>query len=141
MDDVLSAAIAEQQFAMRVLSFFGFVALALATIGVFGVVSQVVSQRQQEFGIRAALGATPGDLVARSLRMGVQQAVMGLIGGIAAALLTTRALSALLYDVSASDPWTFASVALAACAATLAASALPAWRAARRSPSSVLFDG
>ena len=140
-DDVLAAAMAEQAFAMRILSLFGTLALGLALLGVFGVVSQVVMQRQHEFGIRAALGATPFTVMRLSLGTGLRQVMLGLTAGVAVALLSTRLLQQLLHGVGASDPLTFAAVALLTALATLLASVIPAWRVARRSPSTVLFEG
>lgn len=140
-DDVLAAAMAEQAFAMRLLSLFGTLALGLALLGVFGVVSQVVTQRQHEFGIRAALGATPLTLVRLSLGTGLRQVVVGLAAGVVVALLATRLLQQLLHGVGASDPLTFASVAVLTAVATLVASLIPAWRVARQPPSTVLFEG
>lgn len=141
MDDVIDSAIAEQRFAMRVLSLFGALALLLATVGVFGVVSQVVAQRRQEFGIRAALGATPRTLVGLSLGSGLRQALVGLGTGLVAAAASTRLLASMMYGVGSTDAVTFVAVAVTALLATLLASALPAWQAARRSPATVLFDG
>ncbi|MBK8247350.1 MAG: ABC transporter permease [Gemmatimonadetes bacterium] len=140
-DDVLAAALAEQAFAMRLLSLFGVLSLGLALLGVFGVVAQVVAQRRHEFGIRAALGATPLTLVRLSLGTGLRQVLLGLAVGVAAALLATRLLGQLLHGVGAADPLTFATVAALTAVATLAASLLPAWRVARQAPSTVLFEG
>lgn len=139
MDAVIGTAIAEQRFAMQLLSLFGALALSLAAVGVFGVVSQVVEQRNQEFGIRAALGAAPQTLVRMSLATGMRQALVGLAMGLVAALAAAQLLRTMLHGVGASDPLTFAVVALVALASVAMASALPAWRAARRSPASVLF--
>ena len=79
MRDIVNAAIGGQRFAMQTLGVFGAVALLLSAIGIFGIVSQVVASRTQEFGIRAALGATPRNLLLLSLGSGVRQAGAGLI--------------------------------------------------------------
>lgn len=140
MDAVIDGSIAEQRFAMRLLSVFGLLALGLAAVGVFGVVSQVVAQRSHEFGIRAALGAAPGAVVAMSLGSGLRQVAVGLAIGLVVAAGAGRLLGALLHGVGSADPLTLVTVALVAALATVAASAVPAWRAARRSPAAVLFD-
>ncbi len=141
MDTVIDGAIAAQRFALQLLGAFGLLALGLAAIGVFGVVSQVVEERSREFGIRTALGATPGEVVRLSLGAGVREALVGLAVGIAAALGATRALTSLLHGVSSADLPTFVTVGGVVLAAALGASVLPAWRAARASPARVLGDG
>jgi hypothetical protein len=107
MREIVNAAIGGQRFAMQTLGVFGGVALLLSAIGIFGIVSQVVASRFHEFGIRAALGASPRELMAISLRSGLRQAMVGLGVGIVAALMLTRVLGALLQDVSSTDPLTF----------------------------------
>jgi putative ABC transport system permease protein len=138
LDEVVRASIAAPRFAMELLGVFGAIALTLAAIGVFGVVSQVVALREHEFGIRAALGARPGQLVGISLRTGVRQVAVGIAMGIAAALVATRLLGRLLEGVTPTDPVTFATVVLVTAAVALLASALPARRAARAHPGVVL---
>ncbi len=100
MRDIVDAAIGGQRFAMQTLGVFGLVALLLSAIGIFGIVSQVVASRFHEFGIRAALGATPNDLMAIGLRSGLRQAMTGLAIGVVSALLLTRVLRTLLQGVS-----------------------------------------
>jgi putative ABC transport system permease protein len=138
MRDVVNTAIAGPRFAMEALGMFGILALILSAIGIFGIVSQVVSSRSQEFGIRAALGATPGDLVRLSLATGVRQAVAGLGVGIVVALVVTRAMTTMLQDVTPTDPWTFAAVIVVTGAVAILASVGPARRAGRADPSRVL---
>ncbi|HEV8446219.1 MAG TPA: ABC transporter permease [Gemmatimonadaceae bacterium] len=138
MRDIVDAAIGGQRFAMQTLGMFGVVALLLSAIGIFGIVSQVVASRFHEFGIRAALGATPNDLMAIGLRSGLRQAMTGLGVGVVAALLLTRVLRTLLQGVTPSDPLTFvAVVAVTGCVAVLASLA-PAIRAARIDPNTAL---
>jgi putative ABC transport system permease protein len=131
MREVFNGAIAGPRFAQQVLGVFGIVALALSAIGIFGIVSQVVSARQHEFGIRAALGATPGELLRLSLAAGVRQTLAGLGIGVVAALLLTRTMTPLLQGVKAADPWTFAAVVAVTTVVALAASLWPARKAAR----------
>ncbi len=138
--EVFDAAITAELFAMRLLTLFGALALGLSALGVYGVVSQAVVQRKQEFAIRAALGATPRTLLRLSLSVGMKQALAGLAVGLVTAAIAARSLGVLLYGVNAWDPITFAGAAAVATAVTLAASSLPAWRAAQRSPVESLLE-
>ena len=104
--------LALRQLMLWLLSFFAVSALLLAGIGLYGVVAYAVGQRTREFGIRAALGATPGNLINLVLRRGLLLATGGLALGVVAALSLTRLLGRLLYGISPSDPLTFATVAL-----------------------------
>ena len=138
MRAVVNAAIAGPRFAMQALGMFGALALVLSAIGIFGIVSQVVASRAQEFAIRAALGATPGELVTMSLRTGVKQTVAGLASGIVIALLVTRAMTSVLEGVTPTDPWTFAAVIVVIGFVAVAASVGPARRAGMVEPARVL---
>ena len=138
MRDIVNSAIAGQRFAMELLGLFGLLALVLSAIGIFGIVSQVVASRAQEFGIRAALGATPSELVALSLRTGVRQALAGLTIGVLAALVLTRLMTKLLEGVKPTDPWTFTAVVLVTGLVAVAASVGPARRAGKTDPAKVL---
>ena len=138
MHDIVNAAIGGPRFAMGALGLFGVLALALSAIGIFGIVSQVVASREHEFGIRAALGATPRELIGLSLRTGVRQALAGLVIGIVIALLFTRAMTSMLQGVTPTDPWTFAAVVLVTGLVAVAASVGPARRAGRADPARVL---
>ncbi len=138
MRDIVDAAIGGQRFAMETLGVFGLVALLLSAIGIFGIVSQVVASRLHELGIRAALGATPMDLMAMALGSGVRQAMVGLVIGILAALMLTRVLASLLHGVTPTDPLTFAAVVVVTGLVAVIASVAPAGRAARVDPNTVL---
>lgn len=138
MREIVNAAIGGPRFAMQALGLFGALALLLSAIGIFGIVSQVVASRSHEFGIRAALGATPRELVALSLRTGVRQALAGLGIGIVIALAFTRAMTSMLQGVTPTDPLTFAAVVLVTGAVAVAASVGPARRAGRTDPARVL---
>ena len=140
MDQVLGASIAEPRFAMGLLALFGMLALVLSAIGIFGIVSQVVAARTYEFGIRAALGAVPGQLVGLGVRAGAAQAAVGLVIGVGLALALTRTMTAFLHGVAPSDPVTFVGVVIVTGAVALVASAWPARRAARADPASVLHE-
>ena len=131
MNEVVQQAIAAPRFAMQLLGLFGVLALVLSAIGIFGIVSQVVASRTQEFGIRAALGATPRNLLMLSLGSGVRQAAAGLVVGVAAALALTRTMTTMLEGVTPTDPVTFVAVVGVTAVVAVAASLMPARRAAK----------
>ena len=116
------------------LAFFAALALLLAAIGIYGLVAYSVAQRTQEIGIRMALGARSGDVLRLVGRQGASLAALGIGLGMAGALALSRLLNALLFGVSATDPWTFLAAPLGLAAVILAATAIPARRAARISP-------
>jgi putative ABC transport system permease protein len=134
MDDALSQSVAQPRFYTFLLGAFAAVALLLATLGVYGVIAYAVGQRTREFGIRIALGATSVDVSRAVLRRGVVLALAGVSVGVVAAVLLTRAIQSLLFDVPALDPLTFAAVVLVLAGAAILASWLPARRAARVDP-------
>jgi predicted permease len=138
MQNIVNAAIGGPRFAMGALGLFGVLALALSAIGIFGIVSQVVASREHEFGIRAALGATPRELISLSLRTGIRQALAGLAIGIVVALVFTRAMTSMLQGVTPTDPWTFLAVVLVTGLVAVAASVGPARRAGKADPARVL---
>jgi putative ABC transport system permease protein len=140
MEDVLKASIAEPRFAMGLLSLFGVLALVLSSVGIFGIVAELVAARSHEFGIRAALGATPASLVRLSVRDGLTQTSAGLVAGVLGALALTRALSGLLQGVTPTDVSTFVTVLLVTALVATLATLLPARRAARIDPMQVLND-
>ncbi len=134
LEQILSGSIARPRFYALLLAFFAFTALALAALGVFGVLSYAVSQRSRELGVRLALGALPRDVLRMVLAEAVRLVALGLAIGIPAALLLSRSLQSLLFGLTPTDPATMASVVLVLGAAALLAGALPAWRAARLDP-------
>jgi predicted lysophospholipase L1 biosynthesis ABC-type transport system permease subunit len=140
MKDVVanSPAVFLRRYPLFLMAAFGGAALVLALVGVYGVITYSVALRRREIGIRAALGATPGSILRRILGQGVALAAAGLVTGFALALVFGRFLAALLYDVRVSDPVTFMAVALVLGATALAASAIPARRAAALDPGAVL---
>jgi predicted permease len=141
MEEVVGTSIAEPRFAMELLGLFGALALVLSAIGIFGIVSQVVASRSHEFGIRAALGARPRQLVNLSLAAGLRQAAVGLALGIGVALLLTRAMGQLLHGVKPTDPITLVGVVIVTGLVVLVASAAPARRAGHTQPGTVLHEG
>jgi predicted permease len=134
MNQVTDAAVSGQRFALFLVGLFAVLALVLATIGIYGVISYSVNQRMHEFGLRMALGARPGDLVRMILRQGVTLSVAGAALGLVSAVGLTRMLGSLLYGVGGRDPITFAGVALLALVTTALACYIPARRAAQADP-------
>ena len=117
---------------------FGMLALVLAAVGIYGVVASGAEQRTHEIGIRMALGAQPGDAMRMVLGGGMRLAVIGLLLGVVASLGSTRLMSSLLFGVRATDPPTFAGVAILLALAALVACYLPARRAMRQDPLAAL---
>jgi predicted permease len=138
MDDLFAEAIAKPRFYLILLSIFSGVALILATIGTYGLISYGVSQRSRELGIRMALGANRGDVLKLIVGQGLVLTLAGLAVGLVAAFSGTRVLAGLLYGVSASDPVTYALVLLALGGVSILASYIPARRATRVDPAIVL---
>jgi putative ABC transport system permease protein len=134
MTDLIGATIAERRFTLLLLGAFAAVAGALAAIGLYGVLTYVVSQRTREIGVRLAMGAAPRDVALLFLREGAVLTAVGLLAGLGAAAAATRALAAMLFGVSSGDPATFAAVAAALATTAIAASYVPARRAARVDP-------
>ena len=138
MDDIADANVSTPRFALFLVALFAGLALTLAAIGIYGVISYSVSQRTHEFGLRMALGADSTDVLRLVLRQGVRLALFGVALGLAGALALGRVLWSLLYQVSAADPVTFVSVpVLAICVAALACY-LPARRATAVDPAHAL---
>ena len=129
MDRIADAGVATPRFALFLVSLFAFLALLLAAIGTYGVMSYSVSQRIHEFGVRMALGAKPSDVLSLVIRHGLRLALLGVALGIVSALALGRVLQSLLYGISAGDPLTFAAVSLIAIAMASLACYLPARRA------------
>jgi putative ABC transport system permease protein len=134
MKQVLSHSLALRDFMMSLLSLFATLALTLATVGIYGVISYAVSQRTREIGVRMALGANPRDVLRLILGEGLKLVLAGVLLGIIAALAMTRLLATMLYGVSVTNPVIFSSVVLLLVAVSLAACFVPARRAMRVDP-------
>jgi predicted permease len=141
LDESIAASLFSQRISAGLLSVLGSVALLLAAVGLYGVMSYSVAQRTNEIGIRVALGAQSGDISRLVLGKGARLAATGIITGALAALALTGLLSSLLFGVSTSDPWIFVATAMLLTFVALVASYLPARRAARVDPMIALRYG
>jgi predicted permease len=134
MEDLLDASVAEPRFTMTLLLLFGGVALLLAAVGVYGVISYSISERTHELGLRRALGASGGDVVGMVVRQGMTIAGIGVAAGLMGAFWLTGFMSSILHDVGARDPVTFVAVPLLLGGVAFLATILPAKRAVRVEP-------
>ncbi|HMI52885.1 MAG TPA: ABC transporter permease [Candidatus Saccharimonadales bacterium] len=134
MEDIVTASQAQRRFSMLLLNGFAAIALLLAMVGIYGVVSYLVNQRTHEVGIRMAMGARPRDILRIVLGSGSKMALAGIAIGLCASFALTRLMARLLFGVSATDPLTFGGVALLLFGIALAACYLPARRAMRVDP-------
>ena len=138
MDQMLAHSVGLRSFMMMLLSIFGGLALVLASVGIYGVISYAVSQRTREIGVRMALGARPADVLRMILAEGLKLVAVGVALGVAAALMLTRLLEGMIYGVSMRDPLIFVLVNLLMVAVSLAACYVPALRATRVDPITAL---
>jgi putative ABC transport system permease protein len=138
MEDVLEHSLARQRFSMTLIAVFAISALALALVGLYGVITLIVGQRQREIGLRLALGARPADVVRMVLRDSSRLSLAGVAIGLVGAFALTRVLAALLYDVSTRDAATFVGAGLIVLVVSLAAGLVPARLASRVDPTVAL---
>jgi putative ABC transport system permease protein len=138
MDELIEGSLAARRLNLWLLAVFACTALLLAAVGIYGVISYSVTQRAREIGIRMALGAQAADVLKLVVRQGMIPVVMGLAAGTVGALLLTRVMATLLFGVSATDPLTFAAVALLLTLVALVACSVPALRAIKIDPMSAL---
>ena len=138
MDHIVAQAVARQRFSMLLLGLFAALALLLASIGIYGVMSYSVAQRTREIGIRIALGARRADVLQMTLNQALKLVGVGMIIGLIAAFLLTRVLASLLYGISATDPMTFIGISVVLLAIAILASYMPAVRATKVDPITAL---
>jgi putative ABC transport system permease protein len=138
MDQILDSSMARQRMSMMVFLVFATVALVLASIGLYGVVSHGVTERTHEIGVRMALGADPRHVLSLVVGQGLVTALVGIGLGLAGAIALSRTIEGLLFGVESTDPATFASVVGLLFAVSLAACSIPAWRATRVDPTRAL---
>src|SRR5581483_2797959 len=138
MDQIADASISMPRFGLFLVALFAGLALTLAGIGMYGVISYSVNQRTHEFGLRVALGAKPWDVERLVLRQGMKLALLGVCIGVAGALALSRILWSLLYQVGGADPLTLFSVPIAALLIAALACYLPARRATSADPMAAL---
>jgi predicted permease len=134
MDDVVAGATAGPRFTLVLLATFATVALVLAAVGIYGVISYAVSRRTHEIGVRVALGATPAAVVRLIIGQGMGVVAVGVVAGLAGALVVTRLMTTVLYGVRVTDPLTYIGVAALLTGVALLASYIPARRATRIDP-------
>ena len=140
IDDYISVAASQPRFQTVLITFFAIMALLLAAVGLYAVLSYMVAQRTLEIGLRLALGAQRENVMALIVRRGAALAAIGLAIGVAASLVLTRFLSDMLYGVTPLDPVTFVTVSAVLMLVSLVASSAPAYRAARLDPMRTLRE-
>jgi ABC-type antimicrobial peptide transport system permease subunit len=134
LEQQIGITLGQPRFNALLLAVFAGLALTLAMVGLYGAISYAVGQRTHEIGIRMALGAAPRLVMKLMLERGLRLALLGTVLGLGAAFALARLTSSLLFGVSATDPWTFAGVAIALMAVAIAACYIPARRAMRVDP-------
>ena len=138
MEEIIEDSLSQKRLTRLLLASFAGLALVLAAIGIYGVMSQLVQQSTHEIGIRMALGAAPGSVLGMVLRSAMGMALGGIAVGAVAAMFATRLMASMLYGVGATDPLTFAAVSVILAGVACLASYLPARRATRVDPMVVL---
>jgi putative ABC transport system permease protein len=138
MDDVIKRSVARPRFTMTLLAVFGLVALALAAVGIYGIMSYGVKRRTREIGIRMALGAQPRSVLSLIVKQGMTLTIIGLVVGVASAFALTQLMTRMLFGISATDPITYITIALLLSSVAFIASWIPARRAVRTDPSVAL---
>lgn len=138
MDDLVAVSEAERHFVLRLFEIFGCVALTLAAVGIYGILSGSVTERTREIGVRTALGATRGDIMSLVLHQGMRLTILGIVIGLAGAAVSSRMLVTLLFGISGLDPGTYLGVIVLLAIVAAIACSIPAWRAAQVDPSITL---
>jgi putative ABC transport system permease protein len=140
MDRIIARSVADRRFALQLLGVFAAVALLLAAVGIYGVMSYSFSQRTHEVGIRIALGAQRLDILRMALTEAMKMVLIGLASGLAGAAILTRFFRSMLFGVQPADPATFISVSAILAAVALFACYIPAQRATRVDPLTALRE-
>jgi putative ABC transport system permease protein len=138
LEGLVAESVAQRRFYALLLAAFAAVALVLAAVGIYGVIAYSVQQRSREFGIRLALGASPDRVVSMVMRQGLSLVALGTVAGLAGAAAVTRVLRGLLFDISVTDPATFAAVPVVLGVVAILACALPARRAIAVDPATAI---
>jgi putative ABC transport system permease protein len=138
MRDLVSASVSRQRFSALLLGIFAALALVLAAVGIYGVMSYSVAQRTREIGIRMALGAQPSDVLRLAVGQGLRLVLIGTVFGLLGAFILTRAIARLLYGVSAADPATYAAIFVLLLSVAVLACFVPARRATKVDPLTAL---
>jgi putative ABC transport system permease protein len=138
LESLVAASVAQSRFSALLLGLFALIALVLASVGIYGVISYSIAQRTQEIGIRMALGASARDILKMIIRQGMTFTLIGIGIGLVAAIAMTRLMSSLLYGVTATDPLTFAAITLLLAVIAFLACYIPARRATKVDPMSAL---
>jgi putative ABC transport system permease protein len=136
--ELVAGTLRRQQLGMTLMLIFGAVAVALAAVGIYGVVAYAVSQRRGEMATRLALGATPGSVFLLVMKQGAMLAIIGILAGLGIAYLSGRIVSSQIYAIPATDPVMLSAAILLVAAIAALATMIPAWRASRLAPSGVL---
>jgi putative ABC transport system permease protein len=131
LNETVFASVSERRFSMEIVALFALTALLLTALGIYGVISYLVSERTHEIGIRLALGAQSTSILRMVLRQGLGLALAGAVFGLAGALIVSHLMAGLLYGVRPADPLTFAAVAILLIGVALLACYIPARRALR----------
>jgi ABC-type antimicrobial peptide transport system permease subunit len=138
MDALVDRSAAERRFALVLFEAFALAALVLAATGIYGVLSGSVTERAREIGVRAALGASRGDILALVLRQGMTLTGIGVAIGLAGAIAATQAIVTMLFGISRLDPITYLGVIALLAGAAMVSCGAPAWRAVRVDPATTL---
>jgi predicted permease len=138
MENVISTSLAARRFSMALLGIFSGLALVMACVGIYGVIAYLVGQRTHEIGVRMALGADRWDVLRMIVGAGARMAAIGVTIGLIAAFVLTRVMENMLFGISAHDPLTFLAVAFLLIVIAVAATYIPAWRAAKVNPTVAL---
>jgi predicted permease len=140
MDELVHDSLARQRFASTMLGAFAGFAVLLAAVGLYGVMSYLVTQSTRDIGVMVALGARSGDIIGLVLRQGMELAGIGIVAGVVGAVALTRVMASLLFGISATDAVTFILVPMMLAAVAFAATVIPAWRTTRVDPVVALRD-